>query len=144
MRREVGVRLAGRDQIGLQTNIVENPIGREVCRGGGSGGSRGMDAPEASATWAAKAGSASPSRSRVFQSGWLFGGRNCIASVPEASSRPSNCGAAPGQRRWPLHPACLVAVALDGRLPVGRHPQLCERALDADRAGGEVDPPDIR
>ena len=45
-RRELGMRVASRDQIGLQTNIVENPIGREVCCGGRRGSSRSMDAPQ--------------------------------------------------------------------------------------------------
>jgi hypothetical protein len=41
------------------------------------------------------------------------------------------------------HPARLVAVALNRRLPIRRYAQLCQRALDADRAGSEVDPPDV-
>ncbi len=42
-----------------------------------------------------------------------------------------------------LHPAGLVAVALDRGLPVRGHAQLCQRALDADGAGGKVDAPDV-
>ncbi len=45
-RREIGMRVGGRDQIGLQANIVENPIGREVGCNGGRGGGRRVDPHE--------------------------------------------------------------------------------------------------
>ena len=45
-RRQVGMRAAGRHQVGLQADVVEDPVGGEVRRDGGVRGGGGMDARE--------------------------------------------------------------------------------------------------
>ncbi len=142
--RKVGVRSGCRDQIGLQTDVIEDPIGGEVGRDRGRSCGEAMDAHECIGDLRGKlrigiavAQLRLPQRVAVRRQE-LHGqraGRFIDAQQLRRGTRDSGVRA--------LHPARLVAIALDGCLPIRRHTKLRQRALDADRAGGKVDAPDV-
>ncbi len=139
------MRASGRNQIGLQTNIVENPIGREVGCSVGRGSSRSMNAPQRIGNLRGEV------RVGVAIAQLRLPERIAVRRQELHRERPGRFVETQQLRRrvgdsgvGALHPSGLVAVALDRRLPVRRHPQLRQCALDADRARGKVDPPDIR
>ena len=144
-RREVGMRAGGRDQIGLQADVVEDPVGGEVGRDRGIGGGGGVDAHRAcrrpggeSRIGMRRRAVASSTVCSCRAAGTAWRARPCFVETEQLRRGTGDGGVGA------LHPACLVAVALHRRLPVRRHAQLRQCALHADRAGGQVDAPDVR
>ncbi len=142
--REAGMRVGRCQQVGFQADVVEDPVGGKFGRCGRIGSAGCMDARQA----------------RRHQRGEVRVG-NAIAQLrlPQrvALRRQELHGEMPGglvesEQSWrgtgdggvgALHPACLVAIALDRRLPVRGHAQPGESTLDADRSGRKVDAPDV-
>ena len=142
------VRMArrGGEQVGLEADVEEDARRcRTAPRAPGRAAVCAWMRASVAPTARANAGSAWPSRSASFQSGWSAGGRKLITSTPSARMLAEHARRAARLRRvGGLHPARLVAVALDRRAPVGGHAQLRQGALRADRTARGVDAPDVR
>ena len=141
----VRMRARARDQIRLEPDVVEDPVGRELRGDLRIVGGGGMDAHQAIADGAGDV--------RVGVAGAQVGlpqpvvGRVEIGHDQHARRRvlPEQLRHRLGHdRRRAAHPGRLVSVALDRREPVLLDPELGQRPLDAHRPARQLDPPDVR
>ena len=141
---EVGMHAGGRSQIGLQTDVVEDPIGGEVGSDRSRGGGGGVDLHQRLGDLGGEF------RIGVAVAQLGFPERIAVRRQELHRERAGRrittqqLRAEPNDRVGATHPACLVAIALHRRLPIGGHAQSGQCAFDADRGRREVDPPDIR
>ena len=138
------MRARARDQIRLEPDVVEDPVGGERRGDVGIVGARGMIRTRRSPTARATSGSARPSRRSAFHSRWS---RDRDTPSPgRRPYRPVRAAAALLRARLPpqAHPGRLVGVALDRSEPVLLHPELGQGPLDAHRPAAQMDSPDVR
>jgi hypothetical protein len=127
---EIGMLPGRRNEIGLETDGVEDLVGREAPGDLGVAGGGGVDAGEGGADFRGEGGigiaAAQPLLpDRIVE---ILHGEEALRVVPRQHFRRASRQR--GVRR--LHPEPLIAVALDRRFPQLRHAQPRQRALYAD------------
>ena len=145
-RARSGCARRGGDQVGLQPDVEEDRVGGKRPRPGPAGAAvAAWMRPSRSPTAAAKSGSAvAVAQLRLPQR--MVVRRQVLPSPagPDCRVLAEQGGRGAGHGRVGLlHPARLVEVAVHRRAPVRGDPQLGQRAFHADRAGGQVDAPDV-
>ncbi len=139
-RLQRGVAQAGGHEVGLEADGVEDVVGRKARR---HAGGCGMDRGERAAHF----GGESLVRNAVAQQGFPHGIARRVEILHDKGAFALREHPRHGRRRSRAccaQPLVFEAVALDRRFPELRDAQPGQRALDAHRAAGEIDPPDIR
>ena len=142
LRRQVDMAFGRGQQIGLQPDVEEDRLAVEVRRQRGARRRMRMDAHQ-------RAPHGTGSLDLCVAIAQLLLPQRMARQVvhgQHAQARMLAQHARRGARHGlggHLHPAGLVAVAFDRRPPVGRHAQLGQGALGADRALRGVDAPDV-
>ena len=140
------MRAAGRDEIRLEPDRVEDRVGRKARGDVGAGRrsrrgcGRARRRPRRPSPGRSRRRAAAPSRPGTGRAA-----ARPSRTRPPPRSSPRIAGTAAGTiAAGDPHPLDLVAVALDRRLPVRGDLELRQRALDADDAGRQVDAVDVR